>query len=195
MSEDTFTLPDEEIAGQAGRAPRDDHPFTAGQLAAAGGRGVDSSQWVPGSWQYKRFVEGHKQQQAEIEKAGVAPREDNAEQPEAKKKMGKRLKLPSAGLQEELIPDARQKKGPLPKELKKLLAPLSEAIYNAALHKQQENEYKDQAHEIMAKHDITEVELPNGGKLLYKPGKATVQYIAPKNTSKNGDGAEPEAEE
>jgi len=81
-------------------------------------------------------------------------------------------------LQPELIEDARQSKK-LPAALKKLLAPCSEAIHNAGVWKQSENEYKEQIQELMAKHELASVELPNGGKLVFKAGKPSLTYVKP----------------
>ncbi len=94
-------------------------------------------------------------------------------------------KKPAAGIQKELIKGARQKKK-IPEKLQELLEPCAEAIFNAATYKTQENEFKDKIRELMAKHKVNDVELPNGGKLVFKPGKSSVTYIAPKVTKVEG---------
>jgi hypothetical protein len=87
-----------------------------------------------------------------------------------------------APIQPELIEDARQSKK-LPAALKKLLAPCAEAIYEAATWKGTENDYKSQIQELMSAEGLTSVELPNGGRLIYKPGKPSLSYVKPKSAA------------
>lgn len=98
-----------------------------------------------------------------------------------------RSRKSAPGIQKELIKGARQKKK-LPEKLQDLLEPCAEAIHNAATYKTQENEFKDKIRELMGKHNINEVELPNGGKLIYKPGKSTVTYTPPPKEKLKADG-------
>lgn len=105
-----------------------------------------------------------------------------------------------AAVQEELIEDSRVfGKAPnedgesvavaLPDEIKAIVKQVDDAIYNAAIAKNQENEFKAQMQELMAEHRIIEVALPRGGKLLYAPGKPSLKYVAPKNKdAKEGEG-------
>lgn len=110
-----------------------------------------------------------------------------------------RKKKGAPGIQRELIKGARQKK-PLPEELQDLLEPMCEAIHNSATYKTQENEYKAQVQGLMGQHKLSEISLPNGGKMLYKPGEPSVQYIAPKAAkvaanAESGNGDDTEADE
>lgn len=179
-----------ELAQQSGRPKQDDHPFQLGRTAAEQGKSLDANPFARGSWKAKSFKEGWNSHVAE--KANKQATQQPRKQEEPQVTTPKIHKPPKPGVQKELIPDSRivgkadDGAVELPEEIKAILEQTDDAIYNAALYKGQENEFKAQMVELMKEHKLNEVILPRGGKLIYKPGKPSAQYVAPKK-AEGGD--------
>lgn len=208
MTKEAFELPQEEMAGQAGR-PLSDHPFEQGRAAAERGATLDTNPYVRGSAQAGQFKRGWtaRVQEKAAQASGAAKAKTNEGAGDmatpAKETSGRKPRKPRpplAAVQEELIEDSRvvgmtpNEDGEavavaLPEEIKAIIKQVDDAIYNAAIAKNQENEFKAQMQGLMAEHRIIEASLPRGGKLLYSPGKPSLRYVAPKKEdAKEGEG-------
>ena len=108
----------------------------------------------------------------------------------------RRRRGPGRGIQRELrIPGDAKYRPKVPASIRKLLEPYCEVILQRAALSSQEDEYKKRILALMQKSHLTNVGLPNGGSLLYKPGKASLQYVPPKATRITEGGEEEESEE
>lgn len=83
-------------------------------------------------------------------------------------------------IQQELIEDARQTK-PIPRKLRNKLAPLCEAEETAGASRLRATELLGEIKDMMAELELTQVALPNGGKVVYTEKKAA-RYVAPKKS-------------
>jgi hypothetical protein len=178
-----------ELAGQAERPKPDDYPFQLGRTAAEQGKGLDVNPFTRGSHKAKLLKDGWNNFIVEQSNKRMIPPPQPQKQEEPK--VARTHKVPpKPGVQEELIPDSRivgkagDESVELPEEIKAILQQTDDAIYNAALYKGQENEFKAQMVELMKEHHLNEVNLPRGGKLVYKPGKPSATYVAPKDAAK-----------
>lgn len=95
------------------------------------------------------------------------------------------------GIQQELIEDARQTKT-LPAKLRNKLGPLCEAEETAGSSRLRANELLDEIKAMMGDLELTQVALPNGGKVVYTE-KTKARYVAPKKSpieDEDDEGAE-----
>lgn len=93
---------------------------------------------------------------------------------------------PRRAIQQELIEDARQVKE-ITRKLRNRLAPLCEAEDLAGANRLRANELLDEIQEMMAEAELTQLALPNGGKVIYSE-KKKARYVAPKKSAVESDG-------
>jgi hypothetical protein len=99
---------------------------------------------------------------------------------------------PRRAIQQELIEDARQTQV-LPRKLRNRLAPLCEAEETAGACRLRATELLAEIQEMMAEAGLSEIALPNGGKVVYKEQKKA-RYVAPRTPAAVDLGEESEDE-
>lgn len=183
MTQDDWTLPEQEIAAQVGRAQSNAHPFELGKRARAEAQTSDVNPYPKGNWRHKQWLDGFNSTVAKT------TQKENIE-------MVKAVKGGNA-IQEELdIPGDPNVK--LSKGAKNAAHDYAEAIISRVAASDTETKARKACEQVMLEEGLEVMPLPNGGSLVKETiQETTFRYESPKKkkakkADENGGGEDDE---